>query len=63
MAQVVKENTTLQVDAKKEWVFLGIMWEVVLLSFGWPYIFKGNSSIVFIPLLTLIVAGKFTWNI
>lgn len=62
MAQVVKENSTLQVDAKKEWVFLGIMWGVVFLSFGLPSIFKGNPSIVLIPLFTLIVAGKFTWK-
>ena len=62
MAQVVKENTTLQVDAKKEWTFLGIIWGVVLLTFFLPAIFEGTLGIFFVPIITLGVATKSTWK-
>lgn len=62
VAQVIKENSTLQEQAKKEWILLGVIWLVTLLSFKIPSLFKGSIYASIVPLITVVIAGKLSWR-
>lgn len=62
MAQVIKETTTLQGQAKNEWIKLGVMWLVAVLSFFFPTLVKGSPYVSFIPFIAVVVAVRFSWK-
>jgi len=62
LAQVIKEETTLQTQAKKEWKYLGVIWSITLLTFFVPLLFKSFKFAPFIPLIAVALVIKFTWK-
>lgn len=62
MAVIVKERSTLQEQAKSEWIKLGIMWGIAILSFGIPFIIKGNPFMLLVPIIAIGLVGQLSWK-
>ena len=62
MAQIVKEESLLQGQAKNEWIKLCLMWGAAVLSFGIPYLFKGNILLWFIPFVISAIIMRLSWK-
>lgn len=62
MAQVIKETTTLQGQAKNEWTKLGVIWLVAIISFFLPNLVKGSPYASFIPIIVIAIALRLSWK-
>lgn len=62
MAKIVKEQSALQGQAQKQWIFLGVLWVITLISFFLPSVIKGTLGIFIVPVVMLGVASQLTWK-
>ena len=62
MATIVKEQSTLQGQAHKEWIFVGGVWFITLITFFLPSFIKGTIGIYFVPVVMVGVASQVTWK-
>lgn len=62
MAVIVKESSTLQEQAKSEWIKLGIMWGLAILTIGIPFIINDNPFMLLVPILAVSIVGQLSWK-
>lgn len=62
MAKIIKEQSTLQGQAQKQWIFLGVIWAITLISFFLPSVIKGTLGIFIVPIIALSIASQLTWK-